>query len=240
MKCPHCNIEIHEDWRRFQFELSGLGTIDLKQHRMVPIRSAPAPRPRALFSCDVMKCPSCTKAIAYIKADRHFKDSVREGFVFPRSISPFSLSDDISSDENLKELVEIYYEVQEVLPISPKASAALSRRILQTILEKEGYKEKNLANQIDSVVKEANPERSLPSHIRETVDYIRNVGNFAAHSITDKNTLEIIDVELEEAEWCLEIVRRLFDHYYVQPAISKGRMAALNEKLEAAGKKPSK
>ena len=224
MKCPHCNIAIHDDWKRYVIQSMPLGL-----------------RPsKALFSCHVMECPACMKPIARIKAGPDFADLVREGFVMPRNVNSLSLSDDILSNENLKELVEIYYEAEEVLPISPKASAALSRHILQTILEKEGYKEKNLAKQINAVVDETNPELSLPKYIRDVVDYIRTIGNFAAHRITDQNTREIIDVDRDEAEWCLEIVRNLFDHYYVKPAISKRKMADLNEKLDAAGKNPTK
>jgi hypothetical protein len=47
-------------------------------------------------------------------------------------------------------------------------------------------------------------------------------------------------VEPHEAEWCLEIIKELFDHFYVGPAIAKAKKAALDAKLAAAGKPPSK
>jgi hypothetical protein len=53
-------------------------------------------------------------------------------------------------------------------------------------------------------------------------------------------TLQIIDVEPHEAEWCLETIKELFDHFYVGPAIAKAKKAALDAKLAAAGKPPSK
>lgn len=53
-------------------------------------------------------------------------------------------------------------------------------------------------------------------------------------------TLQVIAVEPEEAEWCLEIVEEMFEHFYVKPAQAKARKAALDAKLAAAGKPPSK
>jgi hypothetical protein len=69
---------------------------------------------------------------------------------------------------------------------------------------------------------------------------IRNLGNFSAHPVTDQTTLQIIDVEPGEAEWCLEILEDMFDHYYVKPAQARIRKAALDAKLTAAGKPLSK
>ena len=54
------------------------------------------------------------------------------------------------------------------------------------------------------------------------------------------NPGRFIDVEPEEAEWCLEILEALFDHFYVEPEKAKAKKAALNDKLKAAGKPPSK
>jgi hypothetical protein len=72
------------------------------------------------------------------------------------------------------------------------------------------------------------------------LDAIRNFGNFSAHPITDQTALQIIDVEDHEAEYCLDILDSLFDHYYVRPEEAKRRRAALDAELAAAGKPPSK
>jgi hypothetical protein len=72
------------------------------------------------------------------------------------------------------------------------------------------------------------------------VDAIRTFGNFSAHPITDQTTLQIVAVEPNEAEWCLEILEDMFDHYYVRPAHAAARKADLDAKLAAAGKPPSK
>jgi hypothetical protein len=133
-----------------------------------------------------------------------------------------------------------YIEACNALPISPKASAALARRCLQNILRAHGYKDRDLSKEIDQLLNEKDASKAIPSTLRVTVDGIRNFGNFSAHPITDTTTLQIIDVEPHEAEWCLEILEEMFDHFYVKPAQAAARKAALDAKLKAAGKPSSK
>jgi hypothetical protein len=124
-----------------------------------------------------------------------------------------------------------YGEACTVLSDSAKASAALSRRCLQHLL-RDAAKTKNrdLFDQIGEVIP------TLPSHLAEAVDAVRNIGNFAAHPIKSTNTGEIVDVEPGEAEWNLEVLEGLFDFYFVQPAILKKKRDALNAKLAEAKK----
>ena len=138
------------------------------------------------------------------------------------------------------EIAPDYVDACNVLPISAKASAALSRRCLQNMLHAHGYKANDLAKEIDLLLNEADPRKALPHKLRETVDAIRNFGNFSAHPIDDKTTLQVIDVEPHEAEWCLETIEDLFEHFYVGTAAAKAKKAALNAKLAAGGKPPAK
>ena len=80
----------------------------------------------------------------------------------------------------------------------------------------------------------------LPSHIEESLEAVRVIGNFATHPTKSQSTGEIVDVEPGEAEWNLEALEALFDFYYVQPAKTTARKAALNKKLADAGKPPVK
>ena len=132
---------------------------------------------------------------------------------------------------------EDYIEACAVISLSPKASAALTRRCLQAILkDKGGFTQRDLADQIDAALS----GKSLPSHITESLDAVRNIGNFAAHPQKSKASGELIDVEPGEAEWNLEAIDALFDFYFVQPSIIKSKRAALDAKLSAAGKPPLK
>ena len=95
---------------------------------------------------------------------------------------------------------------------------------------------KDLAGQIQEVL----DSKQLPSHLADALDAVRNVGNFAAHPIKSKSTGEIVDVEIGEAEWCLDVLEDLFDFYFVQPEKLKKKKAALNKKLKESGKPPMK
>src|ERR1700744_413547 len=108
------------------------------------------------------------------------------------------------------------------------------------MLRNNGYKARDLANEIERLLGETDPMKARPRKLRETVDAIRNFGNFAAHPSEDKATLEIIDIEPHEAEWCLETIEELFEHFYVGPALAAAKRSALNEKLASGGKPPAK
>jgi hypothetical protein len=140
-------------------------------------------------------------------------------------------------EEVPEELSADYKEACLVLPDSAKASAALSRRCLQVLLrEVAKVKPSDLSREIGEVL----ASKSLPTHLAEAVDAVRNVGNFAAHPIKSTSTGEIVDVEPGEAEWLLDVLEGLFDFYFVQPAILQNKKAALNKKLAEAGKPPMK
>lgn len=134
-------------------------------------------------------------------------------------------------------LADDYKEGCLVLPDSPKASAALSRRCLQHVLrEHAGIKKENLADEIQQVI----DSRQLPSHLAEAIDAVRNTGNFAAHPVKSQVTGQIVPVEPGEAEWNLDVLELLFDFYFVQPEVIKRKRDALNAKLKEAGRPPMK
>jgi hypothetical protein len=97
-----------------------------------------------------------------------------------------------------------------------------------------------LAREVDLLLNEPDSSKAIPASLRMMVDAIRNFGNFSAHPITDVTTLQIIDVEPEEAEWCLEVIEECLQHFYVRPSEAAKRKAALDAKLARAGKPPSK
>lgn len=148
--------------------------------------------------------------------------------IYPAGKDQKSLSDEVPVS-----LRNDYNEATAVLHISPKASAALSRRCLQNFLHNYlNIRKKSLAHEIDEFL----GTQKVPSVILEAVDAIRNIGNFAAHPLKETNTGEIVDVEPGEAEWLLEVLDLLFDYYFVQPKKLEEMKAALNEKLRRLGK----
>ena len=108
------------------------------------------------------------------------------------------------------------------------------------MLNEQGYNQRNLYDQIQQVLAERDPNRVLPTGLRSLLEAVRRFGNFSAHPITDLTSLQIIDVEPAEAEWCLGIIDALFDHYYVRPALDKKMLNDLDQKLQQAGINPIK
>jgi hypothetical protein len=220
MDCPHCGKGFHDTWH-FAEVFVDTDTVSVKWISKVTI------------------CPACLDAT--IELSKHRMTSGGGwgmGKVF--RVYPNSTSRKPTPTEVPEEIKVDYEEASKVLPLSNKASAALSRRCLQTILRTQGYIQKDLAQQIDALIAEPDPKKSIPTSLRMTVDVIRNFGNFSAHRITDQTTLQIIDVESEEAEWCLDILDEMFDHYYVKPTLAAARKKALDAKLKGAGKPASK
>ena len=227
MKCPHCSVTVHVTWMTGPI-LPSLGL----------------PNPRFAWSWRAGYCPACNKAIIYIHqvvpGGAPAPGATRRGASEPsRLVQPrFPARSELGAGVP-DELKLDYLEACAVLGISPRASAALSRRILQSVLQQQGYTKHRLVDQVEDVLNETDSSKALPTDLRNNVDVIRKFGNFSAHETVDKATAEIIGVEPEEAEWCLELVEMLFDHYYIRPAVNEARLAEFNNRLQQAGQTPT-
>lgn len=217
MKCPHCRVAFHD----------ALKITALSEDK------------DGLWGALTRKCPECARLIVGMAQIRWKRDgSTGSTALQPVSseirLWPRASARDAVPSEVPLEFRKDYEEACGVLSLSPRASAALSRRCLQHILrEKAGVKASTLAREI------AEARRAgLPVHIADVLDEVRVVGNFAAHPEKDKRTEEIVPVEPAEAEHNLIVIEALFEHFFVQPANTRKRREALNQKLVAAGKKP--
>ena len=218
MKCPHCLIEINPNFTETYIGKDSVG----------------------YFSTFQMNCPSetCKKLIVNFaqgepRTNQYGQTIGVKNIISTVSINPLTSIRPPAPAVVDKIFSEDYKEACLILTFSAKASAALSRRCLQNILrEKAKVKKGDLANEIQEVIDTGH----LPSHLRDSIDAIRNIGNFAAHPNKSKSTGEIVEVEFGEAEWLLDVIEALFDFYFVQPEIIKVKREALNKKLEEMGK----
>lgn len=214
MKCPHCNVEIHEsysvDWLNNGKPIGGY-----------------------IWYARSMTCPSksCEKAIITLMTDREKTNVIPEFLAFPRVASRPSAPQEVPVN-----LQSDFNEASIVLPLSAKASAALSRRCLQGLLHAQGFTNHLLAQAIQAALDSG----KLPGPVADNLDAIRNIGNYAAHPVKDNSTGQIVDVEPAEADWNLDVLEELFDYFYVQPEKAKAKRAALNAKLASTGHKPMK
>ena len=208
MKCPHCLTSFHDNVVKNQ-----VGTDRYSSW--------------ILFK---RECPECGRYILSLFElfPKEKSQKNREFLCYPRAPSRTPLPQEVPENYACD-----YREACLTLVDSPKASAALSRRCLQHLLREEAkVKHGNLADEIQQVLDAA----KLPSHLLDSLDAIRIIGNFAAHPIKSKASGEIIDVEPGEAEWNLDVLESLFDYFFVQPALLKKKRDALNAKLKEAGK----
>jgi hypothetical protein len=222
MICPHCSTAVKFEWR---YE-GPLGVTDKS--------------PDHFLIYDT--CPNCNEIVVFLsicnydnnngymnitsKDDGEF-DIVSEQQIYPDK-GKFGFPEFIP-----KEYMEDYEESIKVLSASPKASAALSRRLLQLILrEKFKIVKRTLSDEIEEFI---NLE-GIPSHITDAIDAIRHIGNLAAHPTKNSNTGEIVNVEPGEAEWLIEVIEALFDFSFVQPKKLEQRKKDLNLKLKELGK----
>jgi hypothetical protein len=178
-------------------------------------------------------CPECGKPIVSVVPD---EKKIREGWLAYPFSSERTIPKQVSDEDPA--LAEDYREAALLLTLSPKASAALSRRCLEKVLVKKAGVPADL--NISKMIQQVLDSKTLPSYLHDNLDAIRGFARFAAHPIPLKDTGEIVDVDPGEAEYTLEILDDLFDFYYVKPARAAEMRKALDEKLTAAGKPPMK
>jgi hypothetical protein len=235
MECPHCNKSIA--WKPnniagWSDEIDNDDDDDDDEYNNF----------YTLFS---EECPACHKQIIVLNIrfcrleynDNGHSDYVKyeesKEILYPKYKQIKGVNDEVPKNYK-KEFIEAYLVAQ----VSPKASAALSRRLLQQILQEEFNIKStiNLSKQIEVFINLPN----IPPLLSQAIDAIRNIGNFAAHPTKSETTGEIADVENGEAEWLLEILEYLFDFTFVQPKLLEERKKKLNQKLQDLGKLPMK
>ena len=178
-------------------------------------------------------CPACERFILFLIACSRVVSSSLWAYVSSKSAHSVLIRPKVANrppvpSEVPGEFATDYREACLVLTDSPKASAALSRRCLQHILrEKAGVTGRNLHEEIEQV----KARNILPSSLMDLLDIPRKVGNAAAHPLESVVTGLIVDVEPWEAEWCLEVIEALYDHFFVLPAKNAERLRRLDQKL---------
>jgi hypothetical protein len=212
MKCPHCRTAFHYEGHEYPIGNDADGGWQL----------------------DWCTCPACLRFVITLNKYHVFRGTIVGSTPEVTVLChPKAALRPAPPPEVPRPYAKDYTEACLVISDSAKASAALSRRCLQNILRDVAKaKPSDLSNEIQEIIDSG----KLPAHLADSIDAIRNIGNFAAHPIKSKSSGEIVDVEPGEADWNLDVLEGLFDFYFVQPALSRKRRDALNKKLADAGK----
>ena len=215
MQCPHWLVAFRDIWHR--------SFINYDNGRA------------SKWECITTVCPECHNPSIKIRqllstgvdvVDVMGKAFLQDQWVFPHSRRGKHFGDEVPDD-----LKSDYFEACEVLAISPRSSATLSRRIVETVLRHQGYRQSTLSLQIKAVREESDSDKKLPTTLLKIVDAVRQFGNFSAHQAKSMTTLQIIEVEPGEAKLCLEIVEGLFEHYYVRPDMEAKKLETVNRRM---------
>lgn len=216
MKCPHCLVEVH-----------------VKEKTELICQDRDGAWGTQYWTCPNPKCE---------RATIHLLKGKFSGYPTPQFVSEETVSmirprsaNRIVPAEVPKETAKDFNEANLVLADSPTASAALSRRCLQSVLRNAGgVIHGDLADEIAQVIGSG----KLPSSLSEGLEMVRQVGNYAAHPNKSKRTGELVEVEPHEAQFNLDVLEQLFDFYYVLPAKTEARLKAFRKKMQEAKSPP--
>jgi len=231
-ECPYCGI---------RFSIDGVGAYHSSALRFEPVHAlvhgrGKTPPSEKEFTISSHRCPECRGQIVWLNelgtrsedpAKSWDVEIVRTTLLYPKSARravPTATPSDIAAD---------FQEAWNVLPISPKASAALARRCLQNLIRQQEHIEKRtLLEELQHLL----GQNKLPRYLADDLDAIRVVGNFAAHPVKNTNTGEIVPVAAYEAEWTLAILTELLEFYFEREPTSRARRALLADKVKESRK----
>lgn len=215
MICPHCGIMFSPNWKyAYSDPCTDTDGVSYSVSFWYALKIA---------QCPAAKCKGETVYFGAMNDLEGYAewDATTIIMVAPRLATRIPLGDAVPES-----IATDYREACSVLPISPKASAALSRRVLESILIDRGYETGDLYEKIQQV----SSDDVLPQNLIEVIDVVRIVGNASAHS---KNRHGIIAVDPVDAEWLLDIIERFISHFYTQPAEDAAIAAADKARAEA-------
>jgi hypothetical protein len=178
------------------------------------------------WAVSIEACPNCNEAIVSVSRLQPLgKRTVT--MVHPKGMSrpplPSEVPDYIAQD---------YCEAAALLETSPKASAALARRCLRSVLHHFGFRDADLNKEIDTLI----ATKHVPKVLAEWLDAAREIAKF--HVIPSKATTagEIQPVEPGEPEVLLDLLDGMFEVFFVLPAEMDRKRAELLSKLTVAWK----
>jgi hypothetical protein len=232
MKCPACGQHTPDSWSPYTTTASGGFTQNLSVE-------PPPPEIGSSVALAQMYCANdeCKQLMIRVQETSHLPPHSVEDV---EALTKTWLARPRNTTRTIDLLVREpfrrdYLEAAAILDASPRMSGVLSRKILGDLLERyAGLKSNSLKKQVDAFI----GDTDRPYELRENLHYLREMGDFGAHTQTDDERQEIIDIGRDEAEWTLDVVDGLFDYFIVSPERSKKVRGGMAEKIKRAGRDP--
>lgn len=214
MKCPHCATTVYINWDEVTF---------------------PVPTPednynKGGYAIQYGFCPECKKLVIQLQHGLEsgyelsfWIDEIdEENIIYPR----------YSAGRNLNQYVpekyaQLFRESEEVNNISPRASATLSRYLLQMLLHEELHIHKRT---LEEEIKELENGSNIPTKLVTMLQVMRRVANFGAHPKKSTNSNEIVEVEAGESAVMLDLLEEVFDYVFVKPKQQEVFLKNIQEK----------
>lgn len=176
--CPHCHVLANQ--RRFEFSIYISG----RDHDYDVVR---------LPDYEITKCDHCEKPALWMEQEIEYPTAC----IAPEAVD--DMPDELKID---------FEEARKVLSISPRASAALLRLVVQKLCNMVGDSEKTIDQNIGQMVRDG-----LPSKMQQALDTVRVTGNEAVHP----GSMNLKD-DRDTAVLLFEIVNRIVERMIVEPA----------------------
>ena len=216
MKCPHCSTSVHIDWKPTVIP-------DIQPFSFPPLQN--------MFVIRRGFCPECQKLVIQLQqglslnptADPRCLTQVQtEQILYPPYASARKLNPCIP-----KNYAQLFQESEQVNAVSPRASATLSRYLLQMLLHEELHIQmRTLEEELNELA--AHP--SIPSKLVAMLQVMRRVANFGAHPKKSTHSNEIVSVEQGESAVMLDLLEELFDFIFVKPSQQETFLKRIEEK----------
>lgn len=202
--CPFCNmpstIRDHD--------------ISVQEHKYISVKEDEHYQLETFaITCPSEDCREVTIILRKLKGTKYVKtfegnkptdwNRVYQRFIEPEaSVKPFP---DYVPDQVLQD----YKEAKLIADLSPKASATLARRCLQSMI-RDFYNisgKKSLHHEIEAI------QSQIDTDMYDAIMALKSIGNIGAHPEKDINL--IVDVEPGEAQELIGLIEMLIEDWYV-------------------------
>lgn len=225
MKCRYCGTDIAVDW-----SVESKGYTGNSNHE-------PEEESAGGYKMKSSNCPKCDGLIIKIEfglyaspgSENHVHNTHESEILYPIHATP-EVDDRIDEPYSSE-----FANAINIKSISPKASAMLSRRVMEAVLEKEYDIDDGF---LSSKISEFISYNDIPYRLRKSVDIVREVGNVGAHTQEDAETGELVDVDPGEADVVLDVLRQLLEYTFVRDERREEQIRSINDKLDRIGRDP--
>ncbi len=243
MDCPFCRHAIAATWQNLVSNTNHLGlpTPPIQQLHTAVLRGTV--RNAVSIIAQWLQCQNCQEIVIQITRTQANQSPPAETWIALPKRPNLPTLDNLITDPFRKD----YLEAWAILDDSPRMSGVVSRRLLADLLEKyANLTQFSLAQRIDEFI----GDTRHPLWIRQNLHYLREIGDFGAHSQQDASSVTpavatqtpadpvIINMEKPEAEWTLGVIADLFEYFIVAPQKDKEMRDAIDKKLADANRRP--